>query len=806
MLIHRPLSRKSVYVKQYSQFIRLLAFSLSSIMLLTSCTKEEAISPGYENVARAKAYIERGHLSAARIELLNALQADAGSADGYFMLAELFTMLGAHEKAVLQYEKGVGLTDSPTSEHTLKLLRLRAMSSISSSDDLLANIENIAVANKELTVEKLLITALIQLREPQKHTEAENLYQQVLALDANSAEAHYGLARIAASTKNFGLASTHLEKALVASPGYTDALLLGGKLALEENRNIDAERLFTTSLSSQQQYDTMTPNKYLTLAGLINALNRQGKHKQALTYAGILSKSRPGQLKSSFQGALTALSGKDYAKAQSELDAALKLAPSHAPSNYVMGMMKLKQGDIEAAEEHLSHALDGKYIPEKTRIALVITRLKLKQFEKAKKLIQLGLSESPENPIYHALEGNLLLLTEQLPPAEASFKKALQYQKKFIPALTGLAKFYEKQGKVLQAKAQMKKMINAAPNNIQVLASYMNFAMRNKDPEWGVSGIEALREMSPELIAPPMVLASYHYQQKDFRLTQKYIDEAEVIDANNPLLKSLSSNLHFVKAVEAAKKQDNKSAIDHLNHAIASQPSHLKPYILKAGLLAKDGQTDDAIAVAKILQSKDKTKLVGVELEGKVWAQLAQFTKAEAAYSEIWRTVKNNKVAVSLYRIKKQTTDNDTAMLHVRDWAKDEPESIAALTTFAILQQENKHNKEAIKLYEKALNLKNDNPLILNNLAYLYFEEKDSRALQLAAQAYSIAPKSAAIADTYGWILIENNQLRKGLPILQQAAEAAPKSKEILQHYSEALTRAGKLDEAAAVIEQITKL
>jgi len=775
-------------------------------MLLASCTKEEAISPGYENVARAKAYIEQGQLSAARIELLNALQADADSADGHFMLAELFTMLGAYKEAVLQYERGVSLTDSPTSEHALKLLRLRAMSSISSSDDLLVNIENITVESKELTVEKLLVTALIQLGEPQNHAEAENLYQQALALNANSAEAHYGLARIAASRENLGLAASHVEKALVASPEYTDALLLGGRLALAENRNIDAERFFTTSLSSQQQYDTMTPNKYSTLAGLINALNRQGKHKQALTYAGILSKSRPGQLKSSYKGALTALSGKDYAKAQNELEAALKLAPSHAPSNYVMGMMKLKQGDLEAAEEHLSHALDGKYIPEKTRIALVITRLKLKQFKKAETLIQLGLAESPENPVYHALEGNLLFLTEQLPPAEASFRKALQYQKEFIPALSGLTKLYEKQGKVLQAKAQMKKIINTAPNNIQVLASYMQFAMRNRDPKWGVSGIEALRKKSPELIAPPIILASYHYQQKDLRLTQKYIDEAEVIDANNPLLKGLSSNLHFMKAVEAAKKQDNKSAIDHLNHAIASQPLYPKPYILKAGLLAKDGQTDEAIAVAKTLQSKETTKLVGVELEGKIWAQLAQFAKAETAYSEIWRTVKNNKVAVTLYRIKKETTDNDTAMQHVRIWAEDEPENVAALTTFAMLQQENEHNKEAIKLYEKALNLKNDNPLILNNLAYLYFEEEDSRALELAAQAYSIAPKSAAVADTYGWILIKNNQLSKGLPILQQAAEAAPKTKEILQHYSEALTRAGRLDEAAAVMEQITKL
>jgi len=123
-----------------------------------------------------------------------------------------------------------------------------------------------------------------------------------------------------------------------------------------------------------------------------------------------------------------------------------------------------------------------------------------------------------------------------------------------------------------------------------------------------------------------------------------------------------------------------------------------------------------------------------------------------------------------------------------------------------MLQQENKNQQAAIELYEQALALKNDNPLVLNNLAYIYFENSNPKAIELAEKAYTLAPKSPAIADTYGWILVKNNQLAKGLPILKQAAEAAPKVKDILHHYSEALTMNGDVEEAAKVMTQITKL
>ena len=785
---------------------RCLLFSLT-IPLLFACTQEETISPAYANLARAKSYLDQGQLSSARIELLNALQADADNPQTHFILSDLFTSLGANKEALVQYEKGLSLSGSPTVELSLGLLRLKALSDLP-SEQILSEINKLAPETDTQSIEKSLISAAVLIKQAESQPDAQKLYTKVLTAQPDNTEALLGLARVSILNDSFDSARSHLEKLLAIDPTHIDALLLGGKLALTQDQNADAEQLFTKALASQKQLDTMTPTKYLTLSGLTEALNRQQKYKQALTYSSIISKSRPGKLKSNYQGALTALSEKNYGKARSNLEEALKLSPSHAPSNYMMGIMELKRGELDAAETHLSKALQGEYIPEKTRIALIITRLRLNQLEEAKKLIRSALAESPENPTYHALNGNLLLQENKYKMAEQAFTSSLNHQSGFLPAVSGLARVYEMEGETKKAREQMKKIIKLAPGNIRVLTNHLKFSSRTNDINSGVNDLKKLEKLNPTLIAPPMALAAYFFQQKDLLKTQKYIDIAEVINADNPMLKGLSSNLHFLKAVNAAQTGNNKTALDQLNHAIVIQPNNIKPYILKAGLLAKDGQTEKAIAVAKTLQKNPKTKLIGIELEGNIWAQLAHFSKAELAYKKAWKIKKNKKLAVKIYRIMKENNSNNInkAMRHIVDWADIEPKNISALTTLAIIHQENKHQSEAIKVYEKALRLQNDNALILNNLAFLYFETDDSRALKLASQAHTLAPKNAAIADTYGWILVENKQISEGLIILQQAAELAPMNKEILQHYSSALTKAGKLDEAAAIIDRITKL
>ncbi|MBL4607519.1 MAG: tetratricopeptide repeat protein [Pseudomonadales bacterium] len=777
---------------------------LAAIVALSAGCKEPTTpTAGSQHLIKAQSFLKNGQLSAARIEIMNALQATPSNAGAYFVLSEIYEQLGSFDESLKQINKGLSLSTQKPKDKQLKKFWLELMSTpeeglnerISSFD---------AITNSE-KAESAYLKAFLLLKN-KKEDEAKIFLNQAIEIIPSHVDSLLFLARLSAKDQDINAANNFVSKALAANPNSEDALILKGQLALKQQDFALAEESFTFALLEINKSDVMTPKKYTILSGLVLALNKSGQQDKAIQYSDILARSRPGQLKSSYQGALTALSNRNIKKAEDELGKALRIAPSHAPSNYLMGMTKLRQGDLESAEEYLNTAIEGKYIPEKTRLALILTRLKLKRLDEAQLLIKAGLSEFPSSPTYLSLQGSVSALKDQTDSAETSFKAALEKDKGFLPALNGLASLYEKMGNIDASKAQLVTAAYAAPDNIQLLTQIIRFAIRNKQNEWALNEIKKLQKKNDTELSPALILAAYYYQLKDIRQSQQYLDKAEVINPKNRLVKGVSSNLHILKASLAIKQNDTKEALNQLSYAISAQPENLKAYVLKAGLLAKDGDTAGAIKVAKSLQKDERMGNTGLELEGNIWAEVAQFEKAAGYYDELWKTIKNDKLALKIYRIKKEFSDSGTAMAHVKSWVEDNPEELSALITLAMLEQENNNNKSAITLYEKALSIKSNNPLVLNNLSYIYFEGGDPRATELAAEAYKLAPKSAAIADTYGWILVETNQLSKGLPILQEAAMATPKAKEILQHYSEALTRAGKLEEAATVMEEITKL
>src|SRR5690606_28435531 len=96
----------------------------------------------------------------------------------------------------------------------------------------------------------------------------------------------------------------------------------------------------------------------------------------------------------------------------------------------------------------------------------------------------------------------------------------------------------------------------------------------------------------------------------------------------------------------------------------------------------------------------------------------------------------------------------------------------------------------AMKWYQQTIELAPGNATALNNLAWIYYEQKDSRALELAKRAHELAPASPPILDTYGWILVEQGQVAEGIKYLQQAAKLAPDAQDIKTHLQEAEARA----------------
>jgi len=84
---------------------------------------------------------------------------------------------------------------------------------------------------------------------------------------------------------------------------------------------------------------------------------------------------------------------------------------------------------------------------------------------------------------------------------------------------------------------------------------------------------------------------------------------------------------------------------------------------------------------------------------------------------------------------------------------KDHPEDLTAVRALATIYQAKKRYKDAISLYERIIQKQPQNVVALNNLALLYNEVGDGRAVETAERAYKLKPEEPAIADTLGWFV-----------------------------------------------------
>lgn len=69
-----------------------------------------------------------------------------------------------------------------------------------------------------------------------------------------------------------------------------------------------------------------------------------------------------------------------------------------------------------------------------------------------------------------------------------------------------------------------------------------------------------------------------------------------------------------------------------------------------------------------------------------------------------------------------------------------------------------------------------------------------------------LAPASGSVADTLGWILIEQGDTADAAKYLGQASASRPADSTIQYHYAVLLSKTGKSDQARDVLQKMMKL
>ena len=112
-------------------------------------------------------------------------------------------------------------------------------------------------------------------------------------------------------------------------------------------------------------------------------------------------------------------------------------------------------------------------------------------------------------------------------------------------------------------------------------------------------------------------------------------------------------------------------------------------------------------------------------------------------------------------------------------------ESAQLYTTLAYAAWAQKHFKQAVDYYEKALDLDENNTTALNGLGFILVDtDTDNlRGLRCCKKAVNLRPQNPAYQDSLGWAYFKNGELLEARTWLRRALDTAPEMKEIKEHF-----------------------
>ncbi len=242
-----------------------------------------------------------------------------------------------------------------------------------------------------------------------------------------------------------------------------------------------------------------------------------------------------------------------------------------------------------------------------------------------------------------------------------------------------------------------------------------------------------------------------------------------------------------------------------LEAGLAANHSWLPGTAFLAELEARQGRIKDALAAIQQFRLSSGARAAADEMEGDVELIARRFPDAASAFARVAAREPSARLAVKLHYARRAGSLEHPEQ-PLLQWLAYDPTDNDVRRVLAQYYQSRNERAAAISQYERiVLSDREGDPISLNNLAWLYLETGDLRALETARKAYGMRPDVPDIADTYGWMLVQAGQSREALAVLEEAKQRASDQPEIQYHLAVAYARSGEAVKARALLESVLR-
>ncbi|SFR58434.1 Tfp pilus assembly protein PilF [Marinobacter daqiaonensis] len=631
-----------------------------------------------------------------------------------------------------------------------------------------------------LPVRRNILTLLSRsLTEQGRITEAQ-VYNKILAENTNSDTRERAETAIEAINRgDMDTARTTLEELMRQNPDNEQVALMLGTLKLQEGQRDEAESLLVGNIDAET-----TPTPFIRAATI--AQIDSGKREEALRTLSRAIEARPNDPELLAMHGLLALSLPEHQDSGvASLSKALELDRSSSRLRLALAQHYMNEGQEEQALAQMRVAFTETptdWSVTQNYLGLLIQTGRETEAREVKESLLNGFSDEPRAVTLAAIAEHRLGETEK---ARARLEEQVQNSPDNPMALVALASVHEDEGRADEAAETLLSVAALRPDNIRFLQSAGRAYAKNHTPEEVVAWLLGIASRQPELAPNSLALAA------QVRAQQGKLAEARDLLAQIPdneqssMVSAVTGQLLVREAARAADNENWTEARAKAAEAIALQPDNLRFALVPVNLLAREGKHQEA------LESLDELETVhGQEpaIDLMRARLIASQEGQEAAWSFLegrWQETGNPELLPILVGLAKEHSPASLDKL-TKAWVTAQPDSATANLTRAEFQMGSGQERDAIVSYEAALARQPDNPIALNNLAWLLRERDQERAIMLAARAQELAPENPAVLDTYGWILHLDGQHQKAVEYLEKALALAPDNSEIATHLKEA--------------------
>jgi len=618
-----------------------------------------------------------------------------------------------------------------------------------------------------------------------EYAESRALLEQLLSTVPDDPAARLLLGAVNYAEGNLGQADMYLSSVIAQQPANTFARRLLAETRVRANRPREAIEALGPIAADDVESGA--------LAGRI-AL-RGGDVEEGLRRLEQAAESAPTDPQRRLELAAAYL-------ASGQTDRGLRLLEALPPStnapdrhDYLMLLAKGRQQDWPAALR-LSKNLIERF-PGSTPLYLLQAQFQVAagRPQDARASLARAVEVDPKSSVVYIARGDFELQQADLASAEKSYTEALRIAPKSSVAQVGLARVAIARGDRAAASKQLEATVSANPQAVLPRLALSQLLLAQRDFKRAFDHAQAVVKLVPD---DPTALDLLAQSGARVGQTKEILASVKEAVSRNPD----SAALHFARARAELLAGNPREAQEAARAALQADADYVPAITMLTELALHQDRPQEAKELLARLERLDPSGGRTVLLRGDLAMKQRDYDAARTAYRKVLASHPQSAIVLREFQARQLGGDR-AATESLREWLATHPKDIVVRLALADAQLEAGEREAATREYEAVLALDAGQVVALNNLAWIYFEMKDERALTLAQKAYERAPQSADVADTYGWVLLEKGDARRALEVLRKAQAASPRAREIRYHFAVALHRNGERAESRQVLETL---